>query len=222
MAFVKIRSSGLGGSTLQPGQGSGTPVLRSPQHPVGVLLFGKRAPKLVDKRKFPKLKKGLKRLEDMTEHIALLVGRNGEREFDLQLCEGDNASISRDGQIAFGVDLLDAHQENDDLLLAVLGHEIGHQPWSWPGGSMASLSKSALEQMYREEEAKADVFAGRVLAEMGGSTEAIEAFLRESAKGFEAKQNNEYYPVEVRIEMIRKSFQRRKRMLNRASALLHG
>lgn len=177
---------------------------------MSVLLFGKRAPKLVDKRKHPKLRKGLARLEDMKEHISLLMGRQAG-EFSLELCEGDNAFVSRDGQVAFGVELLEEHQEDSDLLLGVLGHEMGHQPWDWPTGDMSTLTKAQLDALYREEEAKADRFAGKVLAELGASPESIERFLLTHAKGFEEKQSNDYYPVGVRIAMIRKAFDRKRR-----------
>ena len=219
---MKIRSSGLTSSTLLSGQGQGAPVGRLQSHPMSILLFGKRPPKLVDKRKHPKLKKGLARLEDMKEHISLLLGRRG-KDFTLELCEGDNACISRDGQIAFGVDLLGEHQGDDDLLLGILGHEIGHQPWTWPGGDMSQLTRAQLDELYREEEAKADRFAGRVLAELGASPDAVEKFLLTHAKGFEQKQANDYYPAEVRVEMIRRAFDRRLRALAaRGSSYLLG
>ncbi|MBI5478463.1 MAG: hypothetical protein HY906_06380 [Deltaproteobacteria bacterium] len=210
---MKIRSSSLSGSTLLSGQGQGMPVGRLTSHPMTILLFGKKPPKLVDKRKHPKLKKGLARLEDMKEQVALLLGRQG-KDFTLELCEGGNACISRDGQIAFGVDLLGAHQGDDDLLLAILGHELGHQPWTWPGGDLSKLTRAQLDQLYRDEEARADRFAGRVLAELGATPDAVEKFLLRHAKGFEQKQANDYYPAEVRVEMIRAAFNRRARALS--------
>lgn len=186
------------------------------------LLFGKRPPKLVDKKKHPKLRRSLSQLEDLSEHVALLLGRSSEREFTLELCEGDNACISRDGQIAFGVEFLEENQDDHDLLLGVLGHEIGHQPWSWPNHDLSALTKAQLDQLYREEEAKADRFAGRALADLGGSPDSLEKFLAKHGKGFEEQQSNEYYPVAVRVDMIRKAFERRKRTKSRNPALLGG
>ena len=89
-------------------------------------------------------------------------------------------------------------------------------------GDMSQLSRAQLDALYREEEAKADRFAGRILAELGATPDAIERFLRSHAKGFEQKQANDYYPVEVRVEMIRRAFDRRRRALNRSPALLGG
>lgn len=188
---------------------------------MSVLLFGKKPPKLVDKKKHPKVRAGLARLDDMTEHIALMMGRSA-KDFSLELCEGDNACISRDGQIAFGVELLEEHQADDDLLLGILGHEMGHQPWEWPSGDMSMMTRAQLDALYRDEEAKADRFAGRVLAELNASPDAVERFLRRHAKGFEGNQVNDYYPVDVRVEMIRKAFDRRRRAKSRPLNLLGG
>jgi hypothetical protein len=219
---VKIRSSRLSssGSSLL-GQAPTVRTGATNTHPMAQLLFGKRPPKLVDRRKHPKVRKGLAHLDDMTEQVALLLGRR-RSDFTLELCEGDNACISRDGQLAFGVELLEQYQDDDDLLLSILGHEIGHQPWDWPEGTIEHLSASELSHLYREEEAKADRFAGRVLAELGSSPDAVERFLRSSVKGFEAHQSKDYYPVEVRVEMIRKAFERRKRSMTQRAHLIGG
>ena len=218
---MKIRSAGTSSTFLQ-GQGFGGPVGQVQSHPLAALLFGKRPPKLVDRRKHPKLKKSLSQLEDLSEHVALLLGRSSEREFNLELCEGDNACISRDGQIAFGVEFLEEHQDDHDLLLGVLAHEIGHQPWSWPGGDLSALSRAQLDQLYRDEEAKADRFAGRALAELGGRPDSLERFLSAHAAGFEEGQSNQYYPAAVRIEQIRGAFERRARAKSRSPRLLGG
>ncbi len=208
---MKIGSSTLSTSTQLSG---GTPFTpgRVQGHPLAVLLFGKRRAKLVDRRKYPGLKKSLRKLEEVKDQIAELLGVPGSA-FSIELCEGSNASISRDGQIAFGVGLLEQHQGDDDLLVAVLGHEIGHQPWTWPSGDLSRLNKGQLDQLYREEEAKADRFAGKVLAELGAHPESICNFLVRS-QGFEGKKPSDYYPAEVRAEMIKSAFRRRDRALN--------
>ncbi|MBL9037339.1 MAG: hypothetical protein JNG84_02385 [Archangium sp.] len=217
---MKIRSAGTSGSSLLGGQ-SQAPIGRTHSHPMAAVLFGKRPPKLVDKRAFPKLSKGLRKLTDLKEHIATAMGRSAGT-FSLELCEGQNACISREGQIAFGVELLAQFQGDDDLLLGVLGHEIGHQPWTWPNHDLSSLSRSMLDVMYREEEAKADRFAGRMLAELAGDPRPVQQFLLSNAKGFEQKQSPEYYPPGVRVDMIQGAYDRRRRMMGRSTTLLRG
>ncbi len=93
-----------------------------------------------------------------------------------------------------------------------MGHEIGHQPWTWPEGDMGPLTKKDLDAMYREEEAKADRFAGRVLAEMGANPDAVCEFLK-SAEKFEAHKPTDYYPADVRAQMIDDAYKRRHRAI---------
>ena len=206
------------GSTSTNLAGSQSTILRPPSpHPLNVLLFGKRPPKLVDRRKHPKLKKALRKLEALKEEIAMEILGEPEGRLSLELCEGSNASISRDGQIAFGVELLEEHQKDDDLLVAVIGHEIGHQPWTWPKGDFSRLTKAQLDAIYREEESKADRFAGRVLAELGADPTSICDFLI-AAQRFEARRPTDYYPAEVRAEIIQQAFRRRRRHLEGAAA----
>ncbi len=208
---MKISSSHIGTST---NLGGGQTVWTPPpgMHPMSVLLFGKRPPRAVDRRKHPKLGKKLRKLEYVKDQIAELLGRQGE-ELPLELCEGENACISRDGKISLGVELLERHGDDDDLMVAVLGHEIGHQPWTWPEQlDPRGMTKAKLDALYREEEAKADRFAGRVLAELGASPDSLCEFLR-AHEAFEAVKPSDYYPAETRARIIRSAFQRRGRSL---------
>ncbi len=154
------------------------------------------------------------------DQISEIVGRSAS-DFSLELCEGDNASINRQGQIAVGVELLEAFQGNDDFLVALLGHEIGHKPWSWPNHDLSSLTKKQLDELYREEEAKADRFAGKVLAELGVSPDAICEFLIER-ETFEGRTPSDYYPAPMRAEIIREAFRRRTQMLKSGAAVFGG
>jgi hypothetical protein len=214
---MKVTSGQLSTYTSLGGQTVLTP--QTGMHPMSVLLFGKRPPRLVDRRKHPKLGKALRKLDYVKEQVAELVGRSG-KDFSLELCEGENASISRDGQIAFGVELLEKYEQDDDLLVAVLGHEIGHRPWTWPESlDPRVMTKVKLDALYREEEAKADRFAGRVLAELGGRPDAICEYLL-AHEAFEARKPSDYYPAEVRARIIREAFQRRSRSLQLKQGLL--
>lgn len=183
------------------------------QHPMGVLLFGKRPPKKVDKKKHPKLGKALRKLQAVMEQIAPWAGADPE-ELQLELCEGNNASISRDGQIFIGVTLLEQHQRDDDFLVAVLGHELGHKPWAWPDLDLSRLTRAQRDALYRDEEAKADRFAGRMLAELGATPDAICRFLI-AEEQFEGHAPTDYYPAEVRAQHIREAFNRRRSLMAR-------
>lgn len=180
-------------------------------NPLQVLLFGKRPPRLVDARQHPRLKKAFRKLQTAKEQLADALGAH-ERQFSLALCEGDNASINREGRIAFGVELLEAFERDDDFLVGVLAHEIGHRPWEWPKGDLSQLKAKALKTLYRDEEAKADRFAGRALADLGLSPDSLCAFLLRHER-FEKGDGGEYYPSAVRVQMIRDAFRRRKRAI---------
>jgi hypothetical protein len=205
-------------STSTSSQAGGSPWIKRPdQHPLGALLFGKRPPKLVDRRKYPSLGKALKKLDLSKQQIAEALGAP-EAFFSVELCEGDNASINQNGQIAFGLELLDEHQNENELLVGVLAHEIGHQPWSWPKGDLSKLTKKQLDQLYKDEEAKADRFAGRALADLGLSPDALCDLLLSLHK-FESHPPSDYYPAPVRAQMIREVFSNRKGTLDRAAHL---
>lgn len=199
-------------STTTSGQAGGSPWIHRPDAgPLGQLLFGKKQPKLVDRRRYPSLKKGLKKLDLSKVQIAEALGAP-EAFFSIELAEGRNASINRQGQIAFGLALLEEHQKDDELLVAILAHEIGHAPWTWPSGNLGKLTKKQIDQIYREEEAKADRFAGRALAELGVSPDRICEFLLEAAK-FETHPPSDYYPAKDRAQLIHETYMRRKRLL---------
>jgi len=199
-------------------QAGGSPWIHRPDAgPLGQLLFGKKQAKLVDRRRYPSLKKALKKLDLSKQQIAEALGAP-ESFFSIELAEGRNASINRQGQIAFGLELLGEHEKDDELLVAVLAHEIGHAPWEWPDGSLGHLTKKQIDHIYREEEAKADRFAGKALAELGLSPDRVCDFLLQSAK-FETHPPSDYYPAKDRAALIRETFGRRKRVLNNVKHL---
>ncbi len=213
---LKISAQTL--STTTSSQLGGSPWIQRPgAGPLGQLLFGKAPPKLVDRRRYPSLKKALKKLDLSKQQIAEALGAP-EEFFSIELAEGSNASINRQGQIAFGLELLEEHQKDDELLVAVLAHEIGHAPWTWPSGDLGRLTKKQIDQIYREEEAKADRFAGKALAELGLSPDAICEFLLKAAK-FEKHPPSDYYPAKDRAALIRQTFSKRKRVLENVAHL---
>jgi predicted Zn-dependent protease len=187
-------------------------------HPMSVLLFGKRKPRRVDKRKYPGLRKALRKLEGIKDQLAELAGFPAA-DIEIELCEGDNAFISHDAQISIGVGLLSEHEHDDDLLVAVLGHEIGHRPWSWKVPDVSTMTRAEIDQLRRDEEAKADRFAGRVLADLGADPESVCRFLLSAAK-FETHPPSDYYPAADRARMIRDAFRRRDASLRNARSVL--
>lgn len=201
---TQLNSSTLGQSPAQvrPGENQG----------VALLLFGKRPPRLLNPRRLTKKQqKGLRKLKTMEEQLCDVMGV-AENTFEVALCEGDNACVGQDGLIRFGEKLLEEHGEDHDLLMAIMAHEMGHQPWTWPKGNLAHLKKSALKRLYREEEARADSFAGKALAAMGLSPDSVERFLLR-AEAFEGGQSEEYYPAQDRAALIRAEWKKEHRRI---------
>jgi hypothetical protein len=209
---LRIDGPGISTSTQTGGPGQRIWMPQPGQvHPMAVLLFGRKPPRRVDRRKYPKLGKAMRKLGALKDQIAPFAGRNGA-ELSLELCEGDNASISESGIIHVGVGLLGERERDDDFLVAMMGHEIGHRPWEWTRQDVSALPRAARQKLCREEEAKADRFAGRVLADLDASPDSIcEFFL--AAERFEGQSSAEYYPADVRAEIIREAFSRRRRAL---------
>jgi predicted Zn-dependent protease len=191
------------------------PQLAKP-HPMSVVLFGKVPPRAVDKKKHPKLGKAMKKLDGLVDQISESLGQSSE-VFELLLSEGKNAMVGRDGKLFIGVELLEERPDDDDFWVAVLGHEIGHQPWTWPSGNMAHLTRAQLNHLSREEEAKADAFAGRVLADLGANPDALCSFLLKAEKFEAGKLPANYYPAPMRAEIIRKAFVTRRAMTRRVA-----
>src|SRR5690606_31547948 len=91
-------------------------------------------------------------------------------------------------------------------------------PWTWPTGDLGRLTKKQRDQLCRDEEARADRFAGRALAELGLAPDAICEFLLKAAK-FETHPPSDYYPAKERAQLIRETFSRRRRVLQHVSHL---
>jgi hypothetical protein len=216
---LKIAPYGLStGSTSTSTQTGASPfIVRPDAGQMAAVLFGKRPPRLLDRKRHPRLRRALKKLDATADQIAEALGAP-EEYFSIELAEGSNASINRQGQIAIGLELLEEHENDNDFLVGVLAHEIGHQPWTWPEGDLGHLTKKALDELYKKEEAKADRFCGKALADLGQSPESIVKFLLKLAK-FEKHPPSDYYPAKERAELILQTFARRKSLLDRVEHL---
>lgn len=177
------------------------------------LFFGKRAARLVDPRRYPHLAKSKRKLEYLASEVGELFGAF-DGDVSVALAEGSNASISREGELRVGVGLLEERQDDDDFLVALVGHEIGHQPWEWPEGPL-SMTPKQLNALYRAEERKADEAMGRVLAKLGASPESMARFLLTHAQ-FEKAPPLDYDPADQRVALIQTSHREELSRIERA------
>ena len=162
-------------------------------------LFGRAKPPVLDPALFPQLAEQLRLLNRYRKKLATMAG-DEEDDYNLVLADGTIAMIDEEGTIFVGADFLQAFAENEAVLVGVLAHEIGHRPKRWDEyRTQRQLSREELEMLCRHEETRADIFAGKALAEMGLSSEPLEKFLID----IEDKPHREYFPARVRAEVIR-------------------
>lgn len=168
-------------------------------------LFGKPKPRVLDASTRPHLQKRLAMLRRFRRKIAHLAG-DTEDDYPMLLADGTIASVDGEGNIYLGADFLEQEGDEAGVVVGALAHEIGHRPKRWSQyQTTRELSKDELQAICREEEAKADAFAGTALAELELSPDALIAFLQR----IQDKPHPDYFPAEVRGEIIREAYRSR-------------
>jgi hypothetical protein len=169
-------------------------------------LFGRPKPPVLDPAQFPQLAASLRLLKKYRKKLANMAG-DCEDDFDVVLADDTIAQIDEHGTIYVGARFLAACKGQPELLVGVLAHEIGHRPKRWGAYRQPrQLSKKELESICRYEETRADIFAGKALAEMRMSPEPMIKFL----EAVEEKPHPDYFPAAVRAEVIRDAHSGRK------------
>ena len=162
-------------------------------------LFGKPKPPVLDLAKFPHLAEQMKLLHRYRKKLATMAG-DEEDDYDLCLADGTIAMIDEEGLIYVGAGFLEACKDNPEVLIGVLAHEIGHRPKRWREyDTRRQVTREEMQALCREEETRADIFAGKALAEMNLSCEPLADFLSE----VQQKPHPEYFDAKTRGEVIR-------------------
>ena len=165
-------------------------------------LFGKKKPPLLDEDEFPDAAQVLAQLDKYRKKITLLIG-DPETEYYLQLADGTIAMIDAHGMIMVGIRFLMKFKDNMPVLVGAIAHEIGHRPKRWAEyKENKPLNIRELQELCRYEETRADLFAGRALAELGMSCEPMIQFLKDLEEG----PHPEYFPAKMRADIIREGF----------------
>ena len=169
-------------------------------------LFGKHKPPSLDPDEFPETKELLALLNTYRRKFAMMAG-DSEEEYRLQLADGTIAMIDGHGTIFIGIRFLLQFKDNHDVLIGALAHEIGHRPHRWAEyKTKKELNKKELDYLCRYEETRADLFAGRALAELNLSCEPMITFLKDIEEG----PHPEYFPASLRGEVIREGYDSQK------------
>src|SRR3989338_78447 len=146
-------------------------------------LFGKRRPPLLEEDEFPEAAQVLAQLDKYRKKIVRLIDAHG--------------------MIMVGIQFLMKFKDNMPVLVGAIAHEIGHRPKRWAEyKEQKPLNIRELHELCRYEETRADLFAGRALAELGMSCEPMIQFLKDLEEG----PHPEYFPAKMRADMIREGF----------------
>ncbi len=152
----------------------------------------------------------LARLHSFRKRLARLAG-DAEEDYRLLLSEGTIAMVDQEGTIYVGKQFLLSTSSQLDLQVGVLAHEVGHRPKRWGEyRQQRELSKEEMNQLCRTEETRADYFSGRALAELGLACAPLVAFL----KAIQVHPHPEYFPADVRAQVIEDGFTSGKRQAN--------
>ncbi len=165
-------------------------------------LFGKKKPPLLNEDDFPEAAEVLAKLDKYRRKICVLIG-DPEDDYRLQLADGTIAMIDKNNMIMIGIKFLMKFKDNFPVLVGAIGHEIGHRPKRWAEYKKDKpLNIAELQKLCRYEETRADLFAGRALAELGMSCEPMIKFLKDMEEG----PHPEYFPAKMRADVIREGF----------------
>ncbi len=172
---------------------------------VQAALFGRPKPPLLDPQRFPELAPLLAKLNRLKRKVAHLAG-DADEDYVLLLADSTIAMIDEQGFIYLGAGFLSSTADRPEIMAGVLAHEIGHRPKRWREyRTKKNLEKRELEALCRHEETRADIFAGKAMAELEMSCEPMVEFLQ----AIEDKPHPEYFPAATRAEVIRRSHQER-------------
>lgn len=153
---------------------------------------------MLDPGQYPSLAGRIQNLLRLRRKLSFWAG-DDESDYPIYLAEDTLAAIDGEGRIYMGVDFLDGPGRDAAVLAGALAHEIGHRPRRWRRRRLpANLSRQAIWAICREEEAGADTFAGRALAELELPARPLGAFLTSIEQG----PHPAYYPAAERADMI--------------------
>lgn len=137
--------------------------------------------------------------------------------------KGTIACVDDDNNIYMGVEFLESHKGEEDLLAGIMAHEWGHIVSDLPRNSdWSHVSWDELFAIRREEESFADAYAGRMLYKMGYAVTRFANFLEELRKFESRLQTHKYYNPALRAEIVRQAFAAEMRTADSARKLFPG
>jgi predicted Zn-dependent protease len=125
--------------------------------------------------------------------------------------KGIIACAGKDDQVYLGVEFLEKYQHEEETIAGVLAHEWGHLISKFTEMfDPNELNWDQIAQIRKEEEARADATAGRLLHKMGYSPEGLIRLLTHPK--FQ-KETQKYYSPQERAQIIQLAFDAQKRLV---------
>jgi hypothetical protein len=164
-------------------------------------LFGQPRPVVLDAAEYPALCDLLAVLRKYLGKLARMAG-DDESDYAVVLADGAIAMIDHLGTIYMGAGFLSAFKDHLDVLVGAMAHEVGHRPKRWAEYRVQRrLNQKEIESICRHEETRADIFAGKALAELCFACEPLCQFLLQ----VQEKPHPAYFPAKDRAEVIREA-----------------
>lgn len=166
-------------------------------------LFSRPRPLVLDAAMFPELDELMRVLNRYRRKLSIMAG-DGDEAYSLVLADDTIAAIDEHGTIFMGAAFLRTFKHQLEVPIGAMAHEIGHRPKRWRElryQTPRDLSNAEREALCRTEETRADIFAGKGLAELSLSCEPLVEFLM----AVSIHPHPEYLPAEDRARVIREA-----------------
>lgn len=221
MAIEKISTmlSGLPPSWMNRISGNGAPA--TPTETAIRKMLGEPIPRVIDPASLPpemaQLFGALGMLRRIQKKLSLLSRRPGGL---ILPAKGTIACVDDNANIYMGVEFLESHAKEEDLIAGIMAHEWGHIVSDLPqNANWDHLTWDDLFALRREEESYADAYAGRMLHKMGYAVARFAGFLDELTKFEDKLETHKYYAPALRAEIVRQAFAAEMRLVDSARKL---
>lgn len=223
MAIQKIETNlaGLPPAWMKRAEAGGVP---TPTETAIRKMLGEPLPRVVDPATLPpeiaQLFANYGVLRRIQRKLSMLSRRKGGA---LVPAKGTIACVDDDDNIYMGVEFLESHRGDEDLLAGIMAHEWGHIVSDLPrDADWSHLNWDELFAIRREEESYADAYAGRMLYRMGYAVTRFASFLEELRKFEKRLQTHKYHNPQLRAEIVRQAFAAEMRSADSARKLFPG
>lgn len=184
-------------------------------------LLGEPLPKTIDPRDLPRDLAALfatyGMLAKIKKKLEWISRRKGNRIIP---AKNTIACVDDQDNIYMGVDFLERHHADEDLVAGIMAHEWGHMLSELaPGTDLSHLNWDELFELRRDEEAAADAFAGRALFQMGYEIERMIEFIKNLDKIDRKLKTQKYHSPELRARILRQAFQAQKNAVDQIRKL---